>query len=230
MRHARRRIGEMLGQRWQWSSRFGQHHTCGYKCIAHGRQLGCTERGCTHQYRHNNYNDYDYDNNDNNDNYHDNYHDDYNNDGRANNYNNDGRANNYNNFDFDDHNGRTACLHSALYDNNHNGRTNHNIDDFINNASSHGGATAHHQRIRQQHTRVKPRSETATQQTWYAVARRRFRVVRGVSRIQRPQSRQPTHGETVAIGLYLSIGPRPWVSGHPKYAVLPVIPNAEHHC
>jgi hypothetical protein len=27
------------------------------------------------------------------------------------------------------------------------------IDDFINNASAHGGATAHHQRFRQQHTR-----------------------------------------------------------------------------
>ena len=138
MRHARRRIGEMLGQRWQWSSRFGQHHTCGYKHNADGRQPDCTQCGRIHQYRHNNYdNDYDDDNNNNNN-------DNNNNDNNHDDYNNDGRANNYNNFDFDDHNGRTACLHRALYDNNHNGRTNHNIDDFINNASAHGCATAHH--------------------------------------------------------------------------------------
>ena len=112
----------------------------------------------------------------------------------------------------------------------YNGLTNHNIDDFINNASAHGGATAHHQRIRQQHTRVKQGAKTATQQTWYAVTLWRFGVVRGLPRVECPQSRQPAHGETVAICLYLSIGPCSRVGGHPKYAVLPVVPRAEHHC
>jgi hypothetical protein len=153
----------MLGQRWQWSSRFGQHHTCGYKHNAHGRQPGCTECWCTHQYGYNNYNNYDnnYDNDNNNDN------DNDNDDGSTD---HDNFVNNDINLNHDvnvfNHNGCT------ITDNNNfdNGRTNNNV--HVNDTSAHDCTTAHHQRIRQQHTRVKPRSETATQQTWCAVARR----------------------------------------------------------
>jgi hypothetical protein len=221
VRHARQRVSEVLGQRWQWSSRFGQYITCWDNRGTHGRQLGCTQRWCTHQYRHNNYDHYNNDYNDYND-----YNDDDNHDnGCTNNDNFDNNDINLNNdVNFYDHNG---CTTNNNFDND---RTNNNIDDFINDTSAHSCATAHHQRIRQQHTRVKSRSETATQQTWCAVARWRFGVVRGVPRVKLPQSRQPAHGETVAICLYLSIGPRPWAGGHLKHSVLPVISGSEHYC
>jgi hypothetical protein len=203
----------MLGQRWQWSSRFGQYITCWDNRGTHGRQLGCTQRWCTHQYRHYNYDHYNDD-----DDYYDNNHDD----GRTNHdnfVNNDINLNYYVNIY--DYNGCTT--NNNNFDN---GRTNNNVHD----TSAHGCTTTHHQRIRQQHTRVKSRSETATQQIWCAVARWRFGVVRGVPRVKLPQSRQPAHGETVAICLYLSIGPCPWAGGHLKHSVLPVISGSEHYC
>jgi hypothetical protein len=228
MCHARRRIGEMLGQRRKWSSRFRQHIACGNNSCTHGRQFGCTQRWCSHQYGHdnNNHDNHDYDDN----NYDNHNYDNHNYD----NHHDNGCTDYYNVNDNHHDNGCTDYYnvnvnHNVIvYD--HNGRTNHNIDDFINDTSAQSCATAHHQRIRQQHTRVKSRSETATQQTWCAVARWRFGVVRGVPRVKLPQSRQPAHGETVAICLYLSIGPRPWAGGHLKHSVLPVISGSEHYC
>ena len=131
----------MLGQRRQWSPRFGQHDTSGNKCIAHGRQPCCTKRRRTRQYRH--HNDNNNDNNNNNDDddrtYFYNYlfdnivNDLFNNiivdyvfvndnnacatgDHRAVNYNHDCAAtDNYAHYNYVDNNHTSACCYSATY-------------------------------------------------------------------------------------------------------------------
>jgi hypothetical protein len=171
----------MLGQRWQWSSRFGQYITCWDNRGTHGRQLGCTQRWCTHQYRHNNYDHYNYNNYDNVDYYDDgctDLHDDvdYYDDGCTNHYNyNCGRTSD-NNSRTNDNNSRTDYYYVNVY----------YVNVNVNHASTRCCATAHGQRIRQQFIHLEQRTKTATQQTWCSVTRWRFRVVRGVSRDERP--------------------------------------------
>jgi len=138
-------------------------------------------------------------------------------------YNNDSSTDNdHNNFN-DDNNRCAACVHRPLNDNDVNiSCTNH--DDN----SAHSCATTHGQRIRQQFIRVKQRAKTATQQTRISVTRRRCGDMRGVSRVQCPQSPQPAHGETFAIGMHLSRNPSSRAGGHPKRAVHPVSHGSDH--
>jgi hypothetical protein len=236
VRHARQLNREVLGQRRKRPTRFGKHNTCGNYDCTDGRQLGCTECGCTHQYRHNNNDYYDYDN----------HHHDYNDDNSRTNHYNDFYNVNYDNDDgctdyydyvnnindscsdnydyvIDDNNRCAACVHRPLDDNDVNiSCTNH--DDN----SARSCATAHGQRIRQQFIRVKQRAKTATQQTRISVTRRRCGDMRGVSRVQCPPSPQPAHGETFAIGMHLSINPSSRAGSHPKRAVHPVGHGSDH--
>jgi len=249
----------MLGQRWEWSPRIGQHIACGNHCIAHGRQLGCTQRWCTHQYRYHHHNNYvDDDNNNNYDNVnhnHDgrvNFHnylfdnivnDVFNNiivdydfindnntcatgDHRSVNYNNDCATNNHN-YDYNNHN---YDYNNHNYDyNNHNYDYNNHNYDYNNHTSARCYSITHGQRIRQQFICVKRCTKTATQQTWCSAASWRFGVVRGVSTVQRPQSPQPAHGQTFAIGVHLSLNPRSWAAGHPKRPVRALGPGTNFH-
>ena len=129
MRHARQLNGEVLGQRRKWPTRFGKHNTCGNDSGTNGRQPCCTERGCTHQYGHNNhdhhYDNNDYDNNDYDNNDYDNNHDYDNNDSRTDHYNVYDYINNiYDGCtdDYDDVNN----IHDGCTDYNHDGST----DDY----------------------------------------------------------------------------------------------------
>ena len=162
----------MLGQRWKWPPRFGQHHTCWNECSTDGRRIGCVERWCTHQhgYNDNNYNHYDYFN-------HDNY------DGRTND--NVFLNNNFDHFYFHNNSGATGNYYSVNINNDYVATDNNSFDN--NHASARCYPITHGQRIRQQFVCVKRCTKTAAQQTWRSVAGWRFCVVRGVSRVQWPQ-------------------------------------------
>jgi len=53
--------------------------------------------------------------------------------------------------------------------------------------------------------------------------------VRGVPRVERPQSRQPAYGETVAVGVHLSIDASSRSGGHPKHTVCASGSGADLH-
>jgi hypothetical protein len=232
VRHARQLNREVLGQRRKWPTRFGQHNTCGNNSGTNGRQLGCTQCGCTHQYGHNynyyynydnnhhhNYNNHDYDNYDSRTD-HDNVYDYINNFDVNNIY--DGCTDDYNNFDIN--NIYDGCTDDyIIYD----GSTD-DFDYVNNNRTANDSSTSCGQRIQQQLVHVEQRTETATQQTCISFARRRCSDVRGVSRVQCPPPRQPAYGETVAIGMRLSRNPSSRAGGHPKRAVHPVSHGSDH--
>jgi hypothetical protein len=140
VRHAQRCVGEVLGQRRQWPSRFGQHDSCGNKRIAHGRELDCSECWCTHQHRHHDNNDND--NNDNDNNGRTNHNDNNNNDNSRTNYNVV-----YNNLNLNlnyviDNNSCAARDHRSF--NNHHSAI---INNYVNHTGETCCATAHGQRI-----------------------------------------------------------------------------------
>ena len=194
-----------------------------YDCTD-GRQLDCAECRRTHQHGHYNYY---YDNNNNNNN---------NNHGCADFYNvnvnhHDNGCTDYYNVNvnnFDDDNGCTDD-----YNVNVNNNVNHHDDGcpnyYVDNVAAHGSATAHDQCIRQQFVCVKRCAKTAAQQTWIAVARWRFGVVRCLPRVQRPQSPQPAYGQAFANCVHLSLNPCSGASGHPKRPVCAIGPGANLH-
>jgi hypothetical protein len=183
-----------------------------------------TERRCTCQHGHHDNNDYYYYNN-NNDNV------DYNHDGCTNDniffnniYNFD-----YVNFDYVNfhNNARTTRNHRSV-NINYCATTYYN-DVHNNHTSAHCYSVTHRQRIRQQFICVKRCTKTATQQTWCSIAIWRFGVVCGVSRVQCPQSPQPAHGQTFAIGVHLSFNPCSGAAGHPERAVCGLGSGANLH-
>jgi hypothetical protein len=136
----------MLGQRWKWSSGFRQHIAGRNERFANGRQPGCTQRRCTHQYGYyndDNYNHHDYNNNDNDN--------DYNDNGRVNfhNYLFDNIVNDVLNniiVDYDFINDNNACTTRDLCSFNNNHITNYNSFDN-NHASARSYSFTHDQRI-----------------------------------------------------------------------------------
>ena len=52
--------------------------------------------------------------------------------------------------------------------------------------------------------------------------------MRGISRVQRTQSRQPSHGETIKFRVWLSLISCSWAVGRPEHAICAICPGADH--